>query len=708
MRCNPVRIIEAYNRPPLCFNRSLGRCDPAAGVVTDPGKFNFRDLAQLDKRSSSIAIDPAASRLGAEISRLEAWIPHLVVEGAAPFVAVLDEARQLGDDVLVARALSIAARAELFWGRLHAGVAMAEEAIAAFERMPEPERRSLAGPHAEAWRVIGNGRLKLGEIAIALPLFERAIAIAERGLGQPAASAIPATSGLVAALNGLGVALISMREMTGAMEVLSRALDIVDAYPVTLDDAPDDIVYTVGNLVKLLQQDARDRLAAGDGANAQLTQARQLLEKRAAVLIGRRGTPGCKVSVLAERDFLEMSSRHLLLEGKLDAALEQFQRLADKRGVDRWRGAIGERGLAETLLALGRPEDALVHARTALEAYEQNEEIGERAIALQVLARVYRALGRDREALECLEDHNRLRGRLDVLATRQYAAHMAARIGLERARAEAEAQRRIASELQALNDKLVEQAAALQTQAQALGLARTAAEEASRAKSAFLANMSHELRTPLNAILGFAEMMRDGYAGLPGPAWNGYAGMIHEAGSHLLAVIGEILDLSKIEAGRIMLSIETIDLQALLDACSELVAPQIERGRIEFVVERDPSIAEVCADTIRLKQILLNLLSNAVKFTEPNGRIVLSVQPGEDSFVEIRVTDTGIGMTETELQLALEVFGQIESSVARKHEGSGLGLPIAIGLAELHGGSLTIRSEKGVGTEVTVRLPAGQ
>jgi signal transduction histidine kinase len=322
-----------------------------------------------------------------------------------------------------------------------------------------------------------------------------------------------------------------------------------------------------------------------------------------------------------------------------------------------------------------------------------------------VLSRVHRALGQDRAALTALDEHNRLRQRFDVLVARQIAGHMASRIGLERARAEAAAQRRIAGELQELNAKLVSQAAALEAQARALTLARTAAEEASRAKSVFLANMSHELRTPLNAILGFSEMMRDGYAGPPGPAWSGYAGMIHEAGSHLLSVIGEILDLSKIEAGRVMLSFEPVDVGGLFDSCRELIAPQVERGQIDFMVRRDPSVVEILADPVRLKQILLNLVSNAVKFTEPGGRITLSAQPGLPGFIEIRVADTGIGMSATELKQALEVFGQIESSVARKHQGTGLGLPIAVGLAELHGGSLTLQSEKGHGTTVTVTLP---
>jgi len=652
-------------------------------------------------------------RLADELSRLESWAPHLVFDGAEPFTDALLTARRLGDDALLGRALCVLARGTLVWGGLDAGIALAEEAIAAFGRLTPGDQLRLAGPHAEAWRVAGNARLKLGDIASSLPLLERAIALAELGVDaavadEAAFSAIPATSGLVHSLNNLGMALISMRQMADAMEVLLRALDVVDAHPQTVDDVADDIIYIVYNLITILHQDARDRFAAGESADAQLAQARALLGTRAAELVERRGGAGCKVSAAAEREFLEASAQNLLLEGQLDAALDLFQRLADSSGEDRWRGAIGERGLAETLLALGRPGEALVHARVALTAYDQNEEVTDRAAVILVLSRVHRALGQDREALTALDEHNRLRQRFDVLAARQIAGHMASRIALERARADAAAQRRIAGELRELNDRLVEQAAALEAQAQALHLARAAAEEASRAKSSFLANMSHELRTPLNAILGFAEMMRDGYVGPPGPAWSGYAGIMHDAGSHLLSVIGEILDLSKIEAGRVMLSVEPVDLGGLFDVCRELIAPQVERGRIALAVHRDPSVGEIQADRMRLKQILLNLLSNAAKFTEPGGRVTLSARPGPPGFVELRVADTGIGMTAAELQVALEVFGQVESSVARKHQGTGLGLPIAVGLAELHGGSLAVRSEKGVGTEVIVILPTGE
>ena len=665
----------------------------------------------MAKLSLPAVAEPDPQRLHAEICRLEAQFANLLPASAAPFEQALAAARQLGDDRLLARALSLLARRELFWGRLEDGIATVEAAIAAFGRVQEDELLRLSGAHSEAWRVAGNGWMKLGDIAAALPLLERAIALAQRGLDaeiadEAEASAIPTASSLVRGLNNLGMALLGMRETAGAREAFERAIEVVDAHPQTVDDIPDDIVFIVGNLVQILQDDARVRLAAGEGADHLLIEARVLLETRTMRIVNAVGRGDSKVSALAARDYIEASGQNLLLEGKLDEALAQFQKLADSSGDDRWRGAIGERGLAETLLALGRPSEALAHARVALAAYDQNEEIVDRADIHLLLSRIHRALGQDRAALDSLEEHNRLRGQVDALAARQYAGHMSARIGLERVRAEAEAQRRIASELKALNAKLVSQAAALEAQAHALTLARTAAEEASRAKSAFLANMSHELRTPLNAILGFAEMMRDGFAGPPGPAWSGYAGMVHEAGSHLLSVIGEILDLSKIEAGRVILSIEPVDLAQMFNACGELIAPMVERGGLTLAIECHPSLTTIRADRIRLKQILLNLLSNAAKFTPQGGRITLSAGPGRAGFVEIRVADTGIGMTAVEVQLALEVFGQIESNVARKNQGTGLGLPIAIGLAELHGGSLTAQSEKGVGTTVSVSLPA--
>ena len=658
--------------------------------------------------SACRTVDFSRRHLAEEISRLESRFVCLIPDGLAPVAPALASARQLGDDALLGRALSLAARVELVQGRHEAGIRLIEEALAVFATLDGALAVPLAGSHAEAWRVAGNAQGKLGNLAAALPLLERAIHIAEQGIGADPAGdalfrAIPATSALIRGLNNLGFALMGMREMSGAMEILHRALEVADSHPETLDDVPEDIIFTIGNLVSILQQAARDRIAAGESAAEELSQARELLETRAARIIDahRMKSPeSSKMTPSAHRDYIEALSNNLLLEGRIEEALRQFQMLVEDPGVDQWQATI-QRGLAEALLATGRPADALGYALAALAAHDRNEEIADRAAALLVLSRIQRALGDAEAALISVEEHHRLRAQLDALAARQYALHMAARIGLERARAEAEAQRRIARELDLLNAQLVEQARALTE-------ARTEAELANQAKSAFLANMSHELRTPLNAILGFSEMLRDGLAGAPGLKWRDYAGHINDAGSHLLSVINDVLDLSKIEAGRVDLVVEPVVLSEIFDTCRELIAPMVEKGGIILSIDRDPSISEIPADPVRLRQILLNLLSNAAKFTPPNGRIVLSAHGTRDGFVEIGVADSGSGMTEAELQIALEVFGQIDSTVARRHQGSGLGLPIAIRLAELHGGSLAVHSEKGRGTTVTVALPSRQ
>ena len=664
---------------------------------------------QLATSCACQAVDFERQRLSEEISRLETWFVCLIPDGLGPVASALAAARLLGEKALLGRALSLSARVDLVQGRHDAGISTIEEALAVFADLDGDVAAHLAGPHAEAWRVAGNAQVKLGNLAAALPLLERAIEIAERGIDDEAADGagprpIPAASALIRGLNNMGFALIGIREMVAATEVLQRVLETADTHPVTLVDVPEDIIFAVGNLVGILQQTARDRIAGGESAAQELSQARDLLEMRAARIIAAdkaRGAKSSKLTPSAQQDYAEALSHNLLLEGRAEEALRRFQTLAAEVGDDQLRGATIQRGLAEALLATGRPVEALGYARAALAAHDRNEEIVDRAAALLVLSQIHRALGNAQEALTSIEEHHRLRAHLDASAARQYALHMAARIGLERARAEAEAQRHIANELDLLNARLMKQALALDR-------ARAEAERANQAKSAFLANMSHELRTPLNAILGFSEMLRDGYAGAPGPAWLGYAGHINEAGSHLLSVINDVLDLSKIEAGRVDLVIERVRLGEIFDSCRELIAPMIESGELTLSIDCDPPVLEIPADPVRLRQILLNLLSNAAKFTPAHGRIALSARRGSDGLVAIVVADSGSGMTDPELKIALEVFGQIDSTVARKHQGSGLGLPIAVRLAELHGGSLVVQSEKGRGTTVTVSLPSAE
>jgi signal transduction histidine kinase len=236
-------------------------------------------------------------------------------------------------------------------------------------------------------------------------------------------------------------------------------------------------------------------------------------------------------------------------------------------------------------------------------------------------------------------------------------------------------------------------------------IAKEQAEAASRTKSEFLANMSHELRTPLNAILGFSQVMRDAIVGPLSPKYQEYARHIIESGTHLLNVINDILDLSKVEAARLELNLRLVSAPSIVRSCLELVQGRAALGRVALDSEIAPELPMLHADPVRLQQILLNLLSNAVKFTKPGGRVTISVAAPSDGAVRFAVADTGIGMSRSEIAIALEVFGQVSGAVSRRHEGTGLGLPLARLLTELHGGAFHVESEKGAGTVVTVTLP---
>ncbi|MFM7344753.1 MAG: ATP-binding protein [Tagaea sp.] len=242
--------------------------------------------------------------------------------------------------------------------------------------------------------------------------------------------------------------------------------------------------------------------------------------------------------------------------------------------------------------------------------------------------------------------------------------------------------------------------------AEALREAKEAAELADRAKSQFLANMSHELRTPLNAIIGFAEIMIDELFGpLGDPRYGEYVKDIGDSGKHLLSLINDILDLSKIEAREASLREEQVDLGGVLEASARLVRERAVRARLDLRVDEGAEPPVVWADRIKLKQIVLNLLSNAVKFTPEGGRIDVETGFGPDGGAFVRVRDTGIGMREADIPVALQPFRQIESTLARAHQGTGLGLPLSLAIARMHGGALDIESAPGKGTTVTFRLP---
>jgi signal transduction histidine kinase len=227
---------------------------------------------------------------------------------------------------------------------------------------------------------------------------------------------------------------------------------------------------------------------------------------------------------------------------------------------------------------------------------------------------------------------------------------------------------------------------------------------ASRHKSEFLANMSHELRTPLNAIIGFSDVILGGMAG-PVPAnQKEFIGDIRESGRHLLALINDILDLSKIEAGRMELHITPFDMGSAIQAALTLVQGRAERQGVRLETRIAPDVGECHADERKLKQILLNLLSNAVKFTPEGGTVILAANRAAGAY-EISVRDTGIGIAAEDLDKVFEEFRQVGTDIARKAEGTGLGLSLARRLVELHGGTMKAASVPGAGSTFSFTLP---
>jgi two-component system cell cycle sensor histidine kinase PleC len=241
----------------------------------------------------------------------------------------------------------------------------------------------------------------------------------------------------------------------------------------------------------------------------------------------------------------------------------------------------------------------------------------------------------------------------------------------------------------------------------AIRAARAEAELNSRSKSAFLSTMSHELRTPLNAIIGFSDLMRQPGATTPQES-SDYAQHIANAGRRLLNVVSDVLDMSRLESGSLTLDTAPVYLDEILEIVVENARPLFAAKQQPVDLRLEKNLPAITGDTKRLRQLFANLLSNASKFTADKGRILVMAKAVKDGGVTVAIADTGVGMTHEQIVLALKPFAQVQGHLARTQEGAGLGLPLAMGIVKLHGGTLYLDSQPGAGTTAVVTMPKAQ
>jgi len=265
---------------------------------------------------------------------------------------------------------------------------------------------------------------------------------------------------------------------------------------------------------------------------------------------------------------------------------------------------------------------------------------------------------------------------------------------------------RAEQDLVVAHELLKQQYAQLQTANAELSRAKQKAEAASRMKTEFLANVSHELRTPLNSIIGFSEMINnEAHGAIGNDKYSSYVRDIHASGQHLLGVVNDILDISKIEVGEFELQEDQVDVAETIETSLRIVHERAASAGISVTADVASTLPALRGDARRVRQILLNLLSNSIKFTASGGKVLVRAAGSNDGGITVSVADSGIGIAAEDIEKAMMPFGQVDGRLNRKYEGTGLGLPLAKSLTELHDGRLTLKSAVGKGTTVTLDFP---